>query len=74
MVALLNGHPLAALVQNPMAAAGGFVFLAGGVLAPVWTLCGGAVPVLPHPVPMPWRVAMVVAVLANWGYLVLTGI
>lgn len=74
MMALLDGHPLAALVLNPMAAAGGLVFLVGGVMAPVWTLCGGAVPVLPHPVPMPWRVAMVAAVLANWGYLVLTGI
>ena len=72
-LSLANGHPVAALGANPLLAAGGIAFLLGGIATPIWTLLGGPIPVLPQPLPISWRVGIVVAIAMNWAYLVLAG-
>lgn len=63
-----------AVALNPLATAGASAFLLGGVVAPAWIACGGRVPVVP-PGPKPaCLAAVVVAVLANWGWLIVAGV
>ena len=72
VLALARGDLFAALSWNPLAAA---ALLAGGAacaLAPLWLALRGPVPVLPRELPMPVRVALVLAVVANWAWLITT--
>ena len=71
-VALLHGQVGIALAANPLMTLLGIVFCAGGVIAPVWALARGPVPVLPSPLPRRLRLLAVAVVLANWLYLVMT--
>jgi hypothetical protein len=73
-LALLRGRPLEALAFNPLATLAEVVFLAGGVLAPVWLWAGGKVPVLPRALPLWARVAAVAVILANWAWLIANGV
>lgn len=72
-VALLEGRVLDAFSANPLAAIAGVLFVAGGVLAPVWAALNG--PMLEIPVPLPrWlRAAILGALLADWAYVIATG-
>jgi hypothetical protein len=65
-VALLEGRIGEALWANPLAALAGIAFLAGGVVAPVWTGLRQTVPVVPSPLPGWTRLTAVVAVVAGW--------
>jgi len=69
-VAMLRGDLAAALAANPLAAAAGLMFLTGGVLAPLWALFRGRMPVLPAPLPLWVRAALVVALLATWVWVI----
>ena len=69
-VALLQGHLLAALAANPLAALAGIGFVAGGLAAPVWAAAGWKVPVLPSPLPLRVRLAAVLVALAGWAYVI----
>jgi hypothetical protein len=63
----------AAWAVNPLATVAFLGFLAGGLVAPVWVWAGGPLPRLS---PRAWRVAafvLLLAALANWGYLLLSG-
>ena len=71
-VALLGGRLGAALAANPLAAAAGVAFLAGGLLAPLWTLARLRVPDLPSPLPLWARLGMAAALAANWAWVIWT--
>jgi hypothetical protein len=73
-LALLDAEPLTALSFNPLAATGGALFLVGGLVAPVWVLGRGPIPVLPTPLPLTIRVGAVALIAANWAYLLWAGI
>ena len=71
-VALLHGHVGAALAANPLATMAGMMFLAGGMVAPIWVAFSWPLPEIP--MPPPWaRAAIAVAVLAGWAYAVVRG-
>jgi hypothetical protein len=71
-LAVLDADLAAAFAVNPLAAATGLAFFAGGALALVWALAHGRVPVLQRPVPRWWRLALVAVILINWTYLIVT--
>ncbi len=72
-LALLEGDVLTALWINPLAAAAGAAFLGGGVLALVWAIAGLPVPLRALGTARGWAVALGVAAVANWIYLILAG-
>lgn len=72
VLALLRGQLGAAFGFNPLAAAGAAVFVAVGLVAPVWVAAGGRVPVV-APKPL-WSAAAAAAVAANWAWLVVSGV
>jgi Protein of unknown function (DUF2752) len=61
----------AAFGWNPLVAAAGILFVAGGVVALGAALAGGEVPT-PRPTPL-LRAALVLALAANWAFLVVQG-
>jgi hypothetical protein len=70
LVALAHGDFAGALAFNPLATA---ALLAGGaacLLAPVWILAGGTVPTLAPALPRRARLALVLAIAANWAWLI----
>lgn len=69
-VALLNGDIAGAMLANPLAAVVAVGFVGGGALAVVWVWTKGPVPVLPQRIPLVLRVAIVMALLANWVWLI----
>jgi hypothetical protein len=69
-LALLNGRFGDAFVANPLAALAGIVFVAGGLLAPVWATFNWSVPEIPTPLPRLARAATVAVLLAGWAYLI----
>ena len=74
MLRLLAGDLRGALAFNPLSTAGVVAFVCGGAGAPVWLALGGAVPV-PGPGPKPlWIAAAAAMLLANWGWLVASGV
>lgn len=73
-VALLEGRVLASLSFNPLAAAAGAALLGGGLLAVGWAVAGLPVPGRAPGSPRAWGIALAVAVVANWVYLILAGI
>jgi len=72
VLALIDGRPLEALTLNPLMAAGFAAFLAGGVIAPIWAWRVGQVPNIEHPVPMWLRVSIVLVIIANWIWVVIS--
>lgn len=71
-LAFFHGDILGGLLANPLAALAGIVFIVGGVLAPLWIGLGGKVISVPVPLPRWARLAMVLAIAANWIYLITT--
>jgi hypothetical protein len=73
-LSLLRGDFSAAFHFNPLSAALGIVFVAGGLLAPVWALLRWPVPdALPAATPAR-RAAGIALLLAAWGWQVIRGI
>jgi len=73
-LALLGGHPLAALGWNPLATLAGIAFFLGGVAAPLWVFRGGQLPTLAGPLSPAARWGIVAVVAANWAYLIVRGV
>jgi hypothetical protein len=71
-LALLDGRLGAALAANPLAAAAALAFLAGGLAAPLWALLRLRMPPLPTRLSPRARVAIVLALVADWVWVVLT--
>ena len=69
-VALLHGEVLTALAANPLATVAGVVFIAGGLLAPLWAALGWPMRKLPSPLPAWLRLGMVGLLAANWAWLI----
>jgi len=69
-VALLEGHPLEALSVNPLAAAAGIAFLAGGAVAPLWAVLRLPLPRLGIAQARWFRVALAVTLLAAWAWVI----
>lgn len=72
LVALAHHDPASALRLNPLFAAAALAFLAGGFAALALALAGRGVPE-PRTLPPAARVAAVLAVAANWVFLLLDG-
>jgi len=70
-VALLHGRPLEALAANPLAALAGAAFTLGGLAAPLWVAARFPVPDLGAPLATWVKVTIVVALLANWAWVIL---
>jgi hypothetical protein len=70
-VAFLDGRVFDALLVNPLAALAGLGFVAGGVIAPVWALLGLRVPRLPSVATPAPRIALALALLAGWAWVIL---
>lgn len=73
-LALLHGDILGALQLNPLATLAGLAFLLGGVLAPLWVGLGRKVPDLPDRWPLGLRITVLAAIIANWVWLLATGL
>jgi hypothetical protein len=71
-LALLDLDLGAAFAVNPLAALTGVGFIVGGVLAAVWALRRGPVPVISRSFARILLWSLIVAVLANWLYLIVT--
>jgi hypothetical protein len=69
-LAMLDAHVLAALADNPLAAAAGLAFVVGGLIAPFWVLFRGPVPDLAAPPSRGLRATLVVLLLANWAWVI----
>jgi len=58
-----------ALAVNPLATLGWSVFVIGGFAAGLAALSNRRVPEPPSRIPIPWRWALALVVVANWVYL-----
>jgi len=72
-VAFLDGRPLDALAANPLAAIAGAAFVVGGLAAPLWTAVSLPVPDLGAPLPKWAKLAIALALLANWAWVIAMG-
>ena len=72
--AVLEGHLLDALRFNPLIFVAGAALMALALIAPLWIVVTGRVPAFPNAVPVTIRIAAVVALIANWGYLIWAGV
>jgi len=72
-LALLDGHPVQALIENPLMTILAVAFVTGGLLAPIWSLARLPIPVVPSIAGKPLRIAAVLVILSNWVYLLLSG-
>jgi hypothetical protein len=70
-VALMHGRLGVALAANPLAAIAGVVFLAGGLVAPLWAALGWPVPNVPAPLPRWMRTVLATGLLVGWAYLIM---
>jgi hypothetical protein len=70
VLALMDGRVLEALTFNPLMVTGFAAFLAGGALAPLWAWRINRVPDIVHPLPLWVRLGAVLAILANWAWVV----
>ena len=68
--AFLDGNLIAAFSANPLAAAGGLLFVVGAPLATLWAVARWSLPVLPTPLPMWVRIGAVALIAANWLYVI----
>ena len=71
-LALARFDVLAALAWNPLFTFAAFTFVAGGLAALAAAIASRGVPE-PRTLPVPARVALVLALAANWAWLVLDG-
>ncbi len=71
-IAMLHGRIGAALAANPLAAAAGLAFLAGGLIAPLWVALRLPVPEIPAPLPRWVRALILAALAASWMYVIAT--
>jgi len=71
-VALLDGRLLDSLALNPLLAAGVLVFLAVGVIAPLWAWRRGSIPVV-NSLPVWARVGILAIIVANWIWVIAHG-
>ena len=69
-VALLHGHVAVAMAANPLAVFAGVIFVAGGLIAPVWAALELPAPQLPSPLPVWTRFCMLAALAANWAWVI----
>lgn len=69
-LALARFDPLAALALNPLAAAGWIALVAGGLVAGAAALAGRGVEEPSGRLRLGWRLAMVLAALANWAWVI----
>lgn len=74
IVHLLHADPAGALAHNPLAAGGAMVFVAGGLVAPGWLLCGGRAFAISGRLGFRWTAAAALVVLANWAWLAFAGV
>ncbi len=63
-----------ALRLNPLVTVALLGFLAGGLAAPLWVALRAPLPVMPTRWPRSWKVALVGSMLANWAYLIASGV
>ncbi|MEM9290493.1 MAG: DUF2752 domain-containing protein [Acidobacteriota bacterium] len=63
----------AAFAVSPLATVAWILFLVGGVASLAWVISRRPVPRLPIQWPWPVRIALALAVLGNWVYLVVHG-
>jgi hypothetical protein len=70
VMALIDGRPMEALGYNPLLVTAVIGFAVGGVIAPLWAWRVGSLPVLPSPLPRWIRLAIVVAIAANWVWVI----
>lgn len=73
ILAILDGRLAAALGWNPLVAAAAIVFLLGGIAAPFWVARGWPVVSLEGTPTRRWVAAGLVALAANWVWLVAGG-
>lgn len=73
-LSLAQGDPLGALHLNPLATLAGIGFVLGGVVAPAWIGLVRRVPDLPSRWPVGLRVAALAAIVANWVWLLASGL
>jgi hypothetical protein len=74
IVHLLHADPGGALAMNPLSTCGAVVFVGGGLAAPVWLAFGGCAPSVTFRPRALWSAAVAIVLLANWGWLVATGV
>lgn len=72
VLALLDGRPFDALALNPLLATAFAAFLAGGVIGPIWAWRVHRLPHIEHPLPRWLRLAAVLAILANWVWVIIS--
>jgi hypothetical protein len=72
--ALLEGRLLAAIEFNPLLALAAAALLPAGLAAPLWVRLGGKLPQVPRPLPLAARAAPLLALAAQWLYLLGRGI
>ncbi len=72
ILALMDGRVVDGLTYNPLITAGFAAFLAGGVIAPLWAWRVGEVPDIEHPLPKWLRVSIVLVIMANWFWVILS--
>jgi uncharacterized protein DUF2752 len=73
-LALLEGRFLSAFATNPLAAAAGAFFLAGGLLVLPWAAVGWPLPVLEGDLGRRGRIVLLAVLLVNWIYLIVVGV
>ena len=74
LVALGQFHPWEAFLWNPLVTLGAFLFLIGGLLAPLWVGRGGRLPRHAGTAPVWFRLGVPALLVVNWVYLVVVGV
>jgi len=72
VLAVVRGDLGAAIVFNPLATVVLMVFLGGGLAAPLWVCSGGPLPDLGTGTQRRLALALLLAFLLNWAYLLLS--
>ncbi len=73
-LALAALDPWHAIVRYPLPTLAWFVFLCGGLIAGWRAWLKKPLPQLPRRLPIRLRIGIVVIVMANWGYSIVTGV
>jgi hypothetical protein len=72
VLALMEGRIVDAVAFNPLIAATAVTFLVGGLLVPLWSRIVGTIPRIEVPIPRWTRVAIVLLILTNWFWIMVT--
>ena len=70
VLSLIDGRALDALALNPLMISGLVAVVVAGVVAPLWAWRPGRLPRIQHPLPRWFRIAAVLALLANWAWVI----